>query len=601
MIKRLMVSMTRHHQHDTNNMTLLKDRKTDSLGKPSVILKARRNHKLTGVALNKRDIIVTLAVIFSVILLMGIAMNGDIGSQNATLTPTPTWPSFPDSKTIAVPDDYPSISLAVNASSEGDTILVKEGTYVESVTVDKSLTIRGENKETTIVDGNNIGPAFLIKSDYVRVTGFKIRNVENPPAFSDSRARLAGIHLLDVHVCDISGNVVVNCGKGVWVYGGSGNTVSHNTLEGNNYGILVQSSANNFVTGNHAANGWGGIWLDSSGGNKLRDNNMRDNARNFGVAGGEFSQFANDVDLSNMVNDKKVYYLLDKKNLVMEPAVFPDLGALVLVNCSNMTVQNLDIQNSYVGIHVIGAVNSTVTNNNIANNTIGIRFQFARDCIISSNDAKQNTECGVRVDESNSVFVLENNVEQNEHDSRLIMMVSSSNCTIAWNTLENRLYLSLPTGIYIESSNYTNINSNSQTGTDGTISGIELRRSSHNVVQSNTFAVSAPGIWIRDGSNYNSITRNKFSTDRGSFGVALSSQSCFNNLSDNTIRMFTTGLKLGNAENNTIVRNVVARREHAVQLFEFNNNTFEGNQLSGSTHIWDVGADFGNPSTNIWK
>lgn len=125
---------------------------------------------------------------------------------------------------IVVPDDYPNITSAVEHAQSGDVIFVKQGTYVESVTVDKPLTLRGQNIQT-VVDGNNIGPSFLVTSDNVTITGFTIRNVENAPPPTKSLGQLAGIHLLTVHGCSIFGNVVENCGKGVWVYGGSENQV----------------------------------------------------------------------------------------------------------------------------------------------------------------------------------------------------------------------------------------------------------------------------------------------------------------------------------------------------------------------------------------
>lgn len=53
---------------------------------------------------------------------------------------------------IVVPDDYPNISLAVAHAKSGNVIFVKQGIYMKSVTVDKSVTLEGENKETTIVD-----------------------------------------------------------------------------------------------------------------------------------------------------------------------------------------------------------------------------------------------------------------------------------------------------------------------------------------------------------------------------------------------------------------------------------------------------------------
>ena len=56
------------------------------------------------------------------------------------------------SKTIVVPDSYPTIALAIENASNGDTILVKNGTYVENaLNINKSLSIIGEGYQPTIV------------------------------------------------------------------------------------------------------------------------------------------------------------------------------------------------------------------------------------------------------------------------------------------------------------------------------------------------------------------------------------------------------------------------------------------------------------------
>jgi parallel beta-helix repeat protein len=555
-----------------------------------------------GVALNKRNILVGIVVIFSVSLL-GILIYGNGGNRGSNLlnntSPSPS-PNFKNSKTIAVPENYSTISLAINASNEGDTILVKEGTYVESVTVDKSLTIKGENKETTIVDGNNIGPAFLIKGNNVKVTGFKIRNVENPPPFSDSRARMAGIHLLDAHGCNISENVVVNTGKGVWIYGGSGNIVSDNTLSGNNYGILIQSSADNFVTGNQASNGWGGIWLESSGNNKLRNNKMLNNARNFGVSGGELSFLANDVDSSNMVNDKKVYYLIDKKSLTIDPVSFPDLGSLVLVNCTDVLVQNLEVKNNYGGIHIAGAVNSTVTHNTFTGNTGGIWIQSSRDCVVSENTVRDNTDWGILVESSNNVLVFQNELTQNT--LRSIMLTSSSNNIVAENNVKYSDYYpsDIPKGIYLESSDDNYVRNNVMIGeSDAAIVGVELKHSSNNRVELNRVSPGAPGINTWDDSNANMIVGNILDTTRGSYGICLSGSS--NVLIRNDIKNFHTSFELSNGSNNTITENNVESRERLMNLFKFSNNTFYRNNFKGLTEIMDFGnVSTGLSSVNMW-
>jgi len=71
-------------------------------------------------------------------------------------------------KTIIVPDDYPTIQEAINHASDGNTIFVRNGTYVETVGVEKSVSLIGESKRGTIVDGN-YRTAFNVAADTVSI------------------------------------------------------------------------------------------------------------------------------------------------------------------------------------------------------------------------------------------------------------------------------------------------------------------------------------------------------------------------------------------------------------------------------------------------
>jgi Right handed beta helix region len=73
----------------------------------------------------------------------------------------PLVPGRGTSATIHVPRDYPTIQSAIDAASEGDVIVISPGIYMESVTLDKSVTVRAQvhdsddpRNNTTILDGD---------------------------------------------------------------------------------------------------------------------------------------------------------------------------------------------------------------------------------------------------------------------------------------------------------------------------------------------------------------------------------------------------------------------------------------------------------------
>jgi len=77
---------------------------------------------------------------------------------------------------VVVGRDAPTIQRAVTAAPPNTTVVVPPGTYAEHVTIDKPLTLRGEN---ATLDGGGNGTVIEVRADDVAVTGLTIRGVGN--------------------------------------------------------------------------------------------------------------------------------------------------------------------------------------------------------------------------------------------------------------------------------------------------------------------------------------------------------------------------------------------------------------------------------------
>ena len=81
--------------------------------------------------------------------------------------------------TLLVPEEYSTIQLGVDASSNGDTIFVSSGTYYENIHITtENISLIGENKETTIIDGGLNGHVIKLENPahQTEISNFTIRN-----------------------------------------------------------------------------------------------------------------------------------------------------------------------------------------------------------------------------------------------------------------------------------------------------------------------------------------------------------------------------------------------------------------------------------------
>lgn len=119
---------------------------------------------------------------------------------------------------------YTTITSAVNAVKNGDTILVDAGTYHEkNLIINKSIVLKGINRP--VLDGEHLYEIISVKSPNVTVDGFKLQH-----SGVSSIVDFAGIKIYNVHNVSIVNNVIDDAFFGIYSQYGTNCLIQNNTL-----------------------------------------------------------------------------------------------------------------------------------------------------------------------------------------------------------------------------------------------------------------------------------------------------------------------------------------------------------------------------------
>lgn len=171
--------------------------------------------------------------------------------------------------------NYTSIQNAIDNASNGDTVFVYNGTYHENVVVNKSITLIGENKESTIIDGKGTYHVVFIPSDEVNISGFTIQNSGNI---------YSGILITNHSKYSVVSNcIILNNWDGISLGCSSNNVISNNMILDNLNGISFDYFCNNNEISRNiiSYNFCYGIQIPYSNNNNiLHHNDMIENGQN---------------------------------------------------------------------------------------------------------------------------------------------------------------------------------------------------------------------------------------------------------------------------------------------------------------------------------
>lgn len=167
--------------------------------------------------------------------------------------------------------EYSIIQDAIDAAPDNYTVYVFSGTYHETLLVNKTITLMGENPETTIIDGNKSGNVLTVSSaEKCNISGFTIQN---------SKSNSAGINL-ETSNNNVSNLIIKNNYNGLYAAGVKYNSLHNNSFISNsNYGIYFSGSNYNTIKYNAFTENGYGLRIKGSRYNIVFENQFENNSR----------------------------------------------------------------------------------------------------------------------------------------------------------------------------------------------------------------------------------------------------------------------------------------------------------------------------------
>ena len=293
-------------------------------------------------------------------------------------------------------------------------------------------------RDNIIIDGANKSLTCSISSNGITLNGRNNITLRNTIVAEAYR----GIYLINSSNVTITNNILHNNYlEGISFDYSSDNKIESNIISSNSdtWGIYLRSSSNNNISANNITNHQSGIIIANCEETILYDNflnnprcltiwssndtlienctiqyrytgieiynsilvMLRDNdiwctqpgqlwSRNsLSISGDDLPHFYHDIDTSNFVNGKPVYYVIGQSGLVFDGNTM-DIGYLGLISCSDVTVKNLDISGNGQGVLLTNVSNCIVEDSYFERNVDAVQVFASKNVEIRNSTFNSN-------------------------------------------------------------------------------------------------------------------------------------------------------------------------------------------------------------------
>jgi parallel beta-helix repeat protein len=399
-------------------------------------------------------LVAVLATAIALIMLPGASTLAHTNNNETGDKPFETYDVYVDDDADPSWYDETHVATFMNATMvcpEGGSIFAYNGTYVNGWFLNKPLTVIGEDPENTIIYCQDIGFLNVGTGDNCLVSSFTfIGYYSNAITVSST-----GTTITNCIIRDFTGSyrrgiilgdgaqhtTIDNCTFSNMKYGiystyntASSNTITHCTFSNNHYGIYISNAPNTTITdctfNNNTYNGivlsnafattitdctiqnsgLYGIELSDSAQNTLQGNQLSNNNYNLVVNGYEDEQ---DIDTSNTINGKPIYYLAKESGVTLDGI---DPGYLAIYNCTDITIKNSAIEME-TNVELVDTTHSTIENVQVSGSSIKLTD--------STHNEIKNSE--VHDNEGNGLHLTGNGDSTGSSDNTIINCQSYNN------------------------------------------------------------------------------------------------------------------------------------------------------------------------------
>lgn len=263
------------------------------------------------------------------------------------------------------PENYTKIQDAIDNASDGDGVYVYNGIYPEHIQIQQNITLMGENKNDTIVDGqqSNYDIVTILRCT-VRVTGLSMRN---------NSLNHSCIAVKNSLRCSLEGNVFYTMsGNAVQIHDSGFIEIKHNLV----YTIITDDPVPLFA-------------LHSSHNCTLTHNIIEETKQTRGTA------------IDGIVAD-------DCKDLHISSNTISTVQHGITVFGESIEIANNTVTDCSIGIAIRTPLNSALNSKNIiikdnvllGNSRSNIYLQAVTQAIISGNDIQDSLEYGIYIEDT---------------------------------------------------------------------------------------------------------------------------------------------------------------------------------------------------------